>query len=102
MSRKNIFHLTVVALTLFAASLANWLVFGATSPARSYFLWHVGFPNAWRKLNLIPLVISAVAAVNVHGRDEFAFLIAFTIQWALVGLAFSFFLLLFRELLPKR
>ncbi|HEX5704601.1 MAG TPA: hypothetical protein VFX97_15475 [Pyrinomonadaceae bacterium] len=97
MSRRRIFHLSVSALTLLAAFAVNWLVFGETSPAREYFLWNVGLPNAWRSLNLIPGIISAIAAGNVHGGNELVFFLVFSIQWLLVGLVFSLVLLMFRR-----
>jgi|SRR5687767_1015791 len=96
MSQRLIFHLSVSALTLLAAFAVNWLMFGETSPANDYFLWNVGLPNAWRSLNLIPGIISAIAAGNIHGGNELVFYFVFAIQWLLVGLVFSFFLLLFR------
>ncbi|MEP6707095.1 MAG: hypothetical protein ABJC05_06225 [Pyrinomonadaceae bacterium] len=71
-------------------------MFSETSPLGEYFLWHVGLPNAWRGMNLIPAIISAVASGNLHGGNEFVFYVAFTIQWLLVGLILSFVALLFR------
>ena len=96
-SRRAVFHLSVSAVTLLAAFAVNWLMFGETSPASEYFLWNVGLPNAWRSLNLIPGIISAIAAGNVHGGNELVFYLAFSIQWLLVGFVFSFVLLLFRR-----
>lgn len=81
---------------LVAAFAINWLMFGETSPANEYFLWHVDLPNAWRGMNLVPALISALAAGNLHGGNEFIFYLVFAVQWLLVGLAFSFVLLLFR------
>ena len=71
-------------------------MFGETSPASEYFLWHVGLPNAWRGMNIVPGMISAIADKNIHGGNEFVFYVAFVIQWLLVGVVFSFVLLLFR------
>jgi hypothetical protein len=68
-------------------------MFGDSSPAREYFLWHVGLPNTWRGMNIIPGIVSAVAAGNLHSGNEFVFYLVFSI---LIGLVFSFLLLLFR------
>jgi hypothetical protein len=96
MSRKVIFHFSVSAFTLVVAFVVNWFMFGETSPASNYFLWHVGLPNAWRGMNIIPGFISAIADNNIHGGNVFVFYVVFAIQWLLVGLVFSFVLLLFR------
>jgi hypothetical protein len=55
---------------LVAAFAVNWLMFGETSPASEYFLWHVGLPNAWRGLNLIPGIIAAIAAGNLQAETN--------------------------------
>jgi hypothetical protein len=95
-SRRVTFHLSISLLTLLGAFVINWLIFGETSPASEYFLWNVGLPNAWRGLNIIPGIISAIASGNLHGGNEIVFFVVFSIQWLLVGLVFSFVLLLFR------
>src|SRR6267142_6337012 len=96
MSRRAKLHLTICGLVVVLAFFLNWLILGDSSPLREYFLWHVGLPNAWRGMNMIPVIISAVAAGNLHGGNEFVFFVAFAIQWLLVGLALSFVVLLFR------
>jgi hypothetical protein len=48
-------------------------------------------------IDLIPFIISAVAAGNVHGGNEFVFSMAFTVQWLFIGLLLSLVALLFRN-----
>jgi len=50
----------------------------------------------WRGLNLIPGIVSFIAAGNPHSGNVFIYYIGFCIQWLLVGFILSFVLLLFR------
>ena len=67
-----------------------------------YFLWHVGIPNAWRGLNVVPGITSAIAAGNLHGVNVAVFHIAFVVQWFLVGLILSFVVLSLRNKPPEQ
>ena len=96
MSRRAKLHLIISGLVFVLAFILNWLIIGDTSPLGEYFLWHVGLPNAWRGMNMIPGMISALAAGNLHGGNEIVFYLAFAIQWLLIGLLLSFVALLFR------
>ena len=67
-----------------AVALAlNWLIQGETSPFYEYFVWHVGLPNLWARLNTIPYIIALVL------RSELVYWAALAAQWFLVGLLFS-------------
>jgi hypothetical protein len=90
MSSKARIRLAFSVLTLTFASTVTWLVTGETSPFKEYFLWHVGIPNAWGMLNLLPAIISAMAAGNIHAGNAAVFYIAFAIQWLGIGWLLSF------------
>ena len=97
MSQRSKFHLIFSIGIVVGAFILNWLIMGETSPWNEYFLWHVGIPNIWRTLNVVPGIISAIAAGNIHGGNEAVFYIAFIIQWFVVGWTLSFVILAFRN-----
>ena len=90
------FHLVTAAIVLLLAFIIDWLITGESSPLANYFLWHVGIPNMWASLHLIPVLIAIVASKNPHVPNMFVFYISFCIQWLVVGFILSFVLLLFR------
>lgn len=63
-----------------AALLVNWLTESESSPLYHYFIWHVGFPNLWARINTIPYVVAIVF------QSGLVYLLALAAQWALVGL----------------
>ena len=65
-----------------AALALNWLILGETSPLYQYFLWNVGIPNFWGRLNTIPYIVALVLS------SDMIFWAAFVAQWFLVGLLF--------------
>jgi hypothetical protein len=95
-SRKAKFHLSCAVAVLLMALIVNWLLVGESSPFADYFLWHVGLPNMWGALNIIPAIISFVMAGNPHSGNVFVFYFGFCVQWLVVGFILSFVLLLFR------
>ena len=99
MSRKTTF-LIFPLFTVVGAVILNGLINDESSPLNEYFLWHVGIPNAWMGLNLIPGLGSAIAAGNLHSGNQTVFYLAFIIQWFAIGLVLSFiasaFMALFR------
>jgi hypothetical protein len=96
MLRRARFHLITAAIVLMMAFVINWLVAGESSPFANYFLWHVGLPNMWGGLNLIPAMVAMLASGNIHGGNMFVFYVGFCVQWLLVGFILSFVLLLLR------
>lgn len=82
--------ITVGLLFGAAACLVNWLFEGETSPLYRYFLYHVGLPNFWGRLNF-----PAYAAVVVLGRGPFSdgiYYVVIFMQWAVVALLVSLLL----------
>ena len=63
-----------------AALLVTWMTEAESSPLYNYFVWHVGFPNFWARINTIPYVVAIVF------QSGLAYLLALAAQWALVGL----------------
>ena len=68
---------------------SSWLLVGDSSPFHSYFLYHVGLPNMWRVIHILPLLLAIIASGNVHQGGEVVFIIGFVLQWSFVGLLLS-------------
>jgi hypothetical protein len=66
------------------AVIGNWLFEGETSPLHHYFLWHVAIPNMWGRLNIIPVIVSALIAGNPHGGSELVYAFGVFVQWFLI------------------
>lgn len=67
---------------------------GETSPFTEYFEDSVSL-NIWRGLHLIPYFASIVA--GGHAGNCLALVVAFVIQWLVLGLLLSFAILGFRK-----
>ena len=84
MSRSTRICLITSVVTLAAASLVTWATLAESSPFREYFLYNVTIPNAWGSLNIVPGLLSFI--VGGHAGSEVVFLVAFAVQWLLIGL----------------
>lgn len=86
------FRLGFSVAAVAAAYLSGWLLTGSGSPFRDYFLHNVGLPNAWRALNVVPLILGLLVSGNPHAQTEAGVVVtvaAFVAQWALVGFVLS-------------
>ena len=75
--------MAVIALFL------DWLLLGETSPFHEYFLWHVGIPNSWRALNVVPFIAGAVISGSHAGPEPVVFIPLQMIQWFIIGFGLS-------------
>ena len=96
MSRRVRFHIATAVVVLLLAFIVNWLITAESSPLANYFLWHVGPSNMWGGLNFFPYAAALVISSYSRWLFTFVFYVGFCVQWLLVGLIFSFVLLLFR------
>lgn len=94
MPRNWKFHLTVSICVLVIVSIISWLIAGEMSPFSENFDDSV-FLNIWRGLHLIPFFASIVA--GGHAGNDLVFVVAFVIQWLLLGWLLSFVILGFRK-----
>lgn len=95
MSKTIRICLLTSVLTLVGASFVMWLITADSSPLDEYFLYNVSIPNTWMTLNLIPGLVSFI--VGGHGGSEAVFLLAFAVQWLLVGLFLGLLLSIFAK-----
>ena len=75
--RRNLISAGVFAAVVL---VINWLIESETSPLYEYFIWHVGLPNFWARLNTIPYIFALVF------RSELIYWALFVAQWFLGGL----------------
>ena len=69
------------------ACFVNWLMEGESSPLYRYFLYHVGLPNVWGRLNFVPYVIILVSQPLAFA-DAIYYLSIF-VQWGVAGILIS-------------
>jgi hypothetical protein len=84
--------LTFPVATVVAALVSGWLLMGESSPFHDYFLFNVTLPNAWRALNVMPLLLGLLVSGNPHSETAAGMVVmvaAFVAQWALVGSVLS-------------
>ena len=87
--RVRRWRLALAAFVGLTALVFGWLISAEESPFYEYFLWHVFLPNAWVKLNLLPLLIAFRVSGNVHQPDPTTGIIAAFVQWCLIGYLLS-------------
>jgi hypothetical protein len=81
---RTVFKVILAVAGGIGAVIVNWLVLGETSPLHHYFLWHVAIPNMWGRLNIIPVIVSALIAGNPHGGSELVYAFGVFVQWFLI------------------
>ena len=83
------FRLIFSGMLALTALVLNWLILHDTSPLHQYFIWHVDIPNLWASLNIVPALVSAIAAGDPHSGGEAVYLIADILQWFIIGYLLS-------------
>lgn len=74
------------AVIFSVAQLAfDWLISAEASPLYNYFLFHVGLPNLWHKLNTPALVGGFLVSGNVHQPDELTARCVEFFHWLVIG-----------------
>ena len=88
MTRRLKFRLMFSGAVVIAAFVSGWLIFGASSPLRDYFLFHVTIPNLWMTLNLLPYLSAFIFSGNPHSFGIMGYVVAvsvFIAQWFTIG-----------------
>jgi len=80
---------TVCGIVAVSAVLLTWVFMGESSPLADYFLFHVGVPNIWRLLNVLPFIAAAFISGNHAGGPAALFTLLQFVQWFLVAYGLS-------------
>jgi hypothetical protein len=88
--RKFRFHLAFAAGCIVLSVILNWFILSESSPLRSYFLYHVGIPNLWSRLHIIPYITGMIVSGNIDRPDWTVSFITACLQWFVVGFLLSF------------
>ena len=88
-SQKLKFQLVFSLLVVLCALFLTWLILGDSSPLHNYFIWHVTLPNIWAMTVVLPFIFSAVLSGNPHSPPMVIAVIAWVVQWSILGFLLS-------------